>query len=121
MRSEYHISEDRYKTEEIMKVLAILDTNAYEVKMPDMNIQGAYKLASLAEHNCVPNAIKTTSSKCDMINYEHFSLLAEALFFLTFINFFFLLLLIIKRRVSTSDSSGSKRHSEGRAHLHELL
>jgi hypothetical protein len=31
--------------------------------MPKVNVQGCYKLASLAEHDCLPNAFKTTSSK----------------------------------------------------------
>lgn len=31
--------------------------------MPEVNIQGCYQLASLAEHSCMPNAFKTTSSK----------------------------------------------------------
>jgi len=68
IRMEFCITEELYSTDEIMKVMAILDTNAYEVKMPEMNIQGGYKLASLAEHSCTPNAIKTTSSKFLLIN-----------------------------------------------------
>lgn len=68
IRTEFRISEELHSTEEIMKVLAILDINAYEIKMPDLNVQGAYKLASLAEHSCVPNALKSTMSKFNDLN-----------------------------------------------------
>jgi len=63
IRTEFQIPEHAHSTDEVMKILAILNINAYEIKMPDVNIQGVYKLASLAEHNCVPNALKSTESK----------------------------------------------------------
>lgn len=63
LKDSFEIPPNRYEDLEMMKVLAILDTNAYEVKMPSVNIQGCYQTASLAEHKCVPNAFKITSSK----------------------------------------------------------
>ena len=47
----------------MLTIQAILDINAYEVRMPHTNIQASYALASLAEHNCTPNTHKTISSK----------------------------------------------------------
>jgi hypothetical protein len=63
VREQYGISQEQCTNAEILQILAIFDINAYEIKMPDVNVQGCYQLASLAEHSCVPNAFKATSSK----------------------------------------------------------
>lgn len=63
IRNEYLLSQEEYSSNDILKVQAILDINAYEVQLGDTNIQAAYKTASLAEHNCTPNAHKSICGK----------------------------------------------------------
>ena len=57
----YAVEDSSHSTEEIFWVTAILDIDAYEVKMPAVNIQRGKRVASLAEHSCLPNSFKTTS------------------------------------------------------------
>ena len=63
LRNEFGMKEEDFTTGEILDVQAVLDINAYEVRMPYVNIQASYAMARLAEHNCVPNTHKTISSK----------------------------------------------------------
>ena len=63
IRKQYGLDEDEYSTPEILHVQAALDINAYEVRMPDVNVQAIYAMARLVEHACVPNTHRTISSK----------------------------------------------------------
>ncbi|CAG7786534.1 unnamed protein product [Allacma fusca] len=62
LRTEFGMTEDKFTSDEMLDVQAVLDINAYEVRMPYVNIQASYSLARLAEHNCVPNTHKTIST-----------------------------------------------------------
>ncbi|XP_059478254.1 SET domain-containing protein SmydA-8-like [Neocloeon triangulifer] len=44
---------------EMLRLLAVLEVNAYEVRMPTNNVQAVYPVASLPEHNCIPNTFRT--------------------------------------------------------------
>ncbi|XP_065342468.1 SET domain-containing protein SmydA-8-like [Cloeon dipterum] len=43
---------------EMLRLLAVLEVNAYEVRMPTNNVQAVYPIASLPEHNCMPNTFR---------------------------------------------------------------
>ncbi|ODM97009.1 Protein msta, isoform B [Orchesella cincta] len=62
IRNEFGLTPTEFPKSEILVVQAILDINAYEVRMCDSNVQAVYTLASLAEHNCNPNTHKTICS-----------------------------------------------------------
>ena len=36
-----------------------METNAYEIRLPEINVQGIYPRAALFEHDCVPNTHRT--------------------------------------------------------------
>lgn len=59
--------EDEYETEIIEKVLGILDTNAFEIRLPDSSILGVYQKASLLEHNCIPNTHRTFDADLNLV------------------------------------------------------
>lgn len=59
--------EDEYETEVIEKVLGILDTNAFEIRLPDSSILGVYQKASLLEHDCVPNTHRTFDADLNLV------------------------------------------------------
>ncbi|KAF4527600.1 hypothetical protein B566_EDAN015154 [Ephemera danica] len=44
---------------EMLRLLAVLEVNAYEVRMPATNVQAVYPIASLPEHSCIPNTFRT--------------------------------------------------------------
>ena len=59
--------EDEYDTELIDKVLGILDTNAFEIRLPDSSILGVYQKASLLEHDCIPNTHRTFDADLNLV------------------------------------------------------
>ncbi|XP_045131510.1 uncharacterized protein LOC123516301 [Portunus trituberculatus] len=59
--------EEDYNTEVIEKVLGILDTNAFEIRLPDSSILGVYQKASLLEHDCIPNTHRTFDADLNLI------------------------------------------------------
>lgn len=64
IRSYFCLPEEQFSSLDILSVQAILDINSYEIRLPNSssNIQAAYQLASLAEHSCLPNTIRTVCS-----------------------------------------------------------
>lgn len=59
--------EDEYDTDTIEKVLGILDTNAFEIRLPDSSILGVYQNASLLEHDCIPNTHRTFDADLNLV------------------------------------------------------
>ncbi|KAK3849746.1 hypothetical protein Pcinc_042339, partial [Petrolisthes cinctipes] len=59
--------EEEYDTEIIEKVLGILDTNAFEIRLPDSSILGVYPSASLLEHDCIPNTHRTFDADLNLV------------------------------------------------------
>ncbi|KAG0724321.1 SET domain-containing protein SmydA-8, isoform A [Chionoecetes opilio] len=59
--------EDEFGTEIIDKVLGILDTNAFEIRLPDSSILGVYQKASLLEHDCIPNTHRTFDADLNLV------------------------------------------------------
>ncbi|XP_037072819.1 uncharacterized protein LOC119093909 [Pollicipes pollicipes] len=44
-----------------------MDTNAYEIRLPEINVQGIYPRAALFEHNCVPNTHRTFDADLTLV------------------------------------------------------
>ncbi|CAL4066087.1 unnamed protein product [Meganyctiphanes norvegica] len=59
--------EPTYSTELIQKVIGIIDTNAFEIRLPESCIQGVYQKGSLLEHNCIPNSHRTFDENLSLV------------------------------------------------------
>lgn len=59
--------EDEFDAELIQKVLGIIDTNAFEIRLPDSSIQGIYGNAAILEHNCVANTHRTFDADLNLV------------------------------------------------------
>uniref|UniRef100_A0A6A7FNU5 Protein msta-like n=2 Tax=Hirondellea gigas TaxID=1518452 RepID=A0A6A7FNU5_9CRUS len=58
---------DKYDEDLIKKILGIIDTNAYEIRLPDSSIQGIYSQASMLEHSCIPNTHRTFDADLNLV------------------------------------------------------
>ncbi|KAA0203419.1 hypothetical protein HAZT_HAZT011229 [Hyalella azteca] len=58
---------DRYDEDLIKKVLGIIDTNAFEIRLPDSSIQGVYSQGSMLEHSCIPNTHRTFDADLNLV------------------------------------------------------
>ena len=61
------LSIDRYEPEVIKKVLGIIDTNAFEIRLPDSSIQGIYAQGAMLEHSCIPNTHRTFDADLNLV------------------------------------------------------
>lgn len=57
----------RWEEEEVLKVAGIVQVNGHEVPLTDPAHVAIYDLASLVEHSCAPNLIKSFTSKGDLV------------------------------------------------------
>ena len=44
-----------------------METNAYEIRLPEINVQGVYTRAALFEHDCVPNTHRTFDENLTLV------------------------------------------------------
>lgn len=58
---------DKYDEDVIKKVLGILDTNAFEIRLPDSSIQGVYMQGAMLEHSCIPNTHRTFDADLNLV------------------------------------------------------
>ncbi|XP_069163542.1 uncharacterized protein [Procambarus clarkii] len=58
---------EEYDTETIEKVLGVIDTNAFEIRLPDSSILGVYEKASMLEHDCVTNTHRTFDADLNLV------------------------------------------------------
>lgn len=58
---------EQFDTATIEKVLGIIDTNAFEIRLPDSSILGVYGMAAILEHNCVPNTHRTFDADLNLV------------------------------------------------------
>lgn len=58
---------EQYETETIEKVLGVIDTNAFEIRLPDSSILGVYGTAALLEHDCIPNTHRTFDADLNLV------------------------------------------------------
>jgi len=58
---------DKYDQELIKKVLGIIDTNAFEIRLPDSSIQGVFSQGAMLEHSCIPNTHRTFDADLNLV------------------------------------------------------
>jgi len=58
---------DRYDEDLIKKILGIIDTNAFEIRLPDSSIQGVYSQGAMLEHSCIPNTHRTFDADLNLV------------------------------------------------------
>ncbi|KAF2365894.1 Zinc finger MYND-type [Trinorchestia longiramus] len=58
---------ERYDEELIKKVLGIIDTNAFEIRLPDSSIQGVFGQGAMLEHSCIPNTHRTFDADLNLV------------------------------------------------------
>jgi len=58
---------DKYEEDVIKKVLGVLDTNAFEIRLPDSSIQGVYSQGAMLEHSCIPNTHRTFDADLNLV------------------------------------------------------
>ncbi|KAK8749838.1 hypothetical protein OTU49_015582 [Cherax quadricarinatus] len=58
---------EQFDTEIIEKVLGIIDTNGFEIRLPDSSILGVYATASMLEHDCVTNTHRTFDADLNLV------------------------------------------------------
>ncbi|XP_066950946.1 uncharacterized protein [Macrobrachium rosenbergii] len=51
----------------IQKILGIIDTNAFEIRLPDSSILGVFSQASLLEHDCIANTHRTFDADLNLV------------------------------------------------------
>ncbi|MCL4144495.1 UNVERIFIED_CONTAM: hypothetical protein GTU68_042503 [Idotea baltica] len=56
-----------YSEELINQVLGIIDTNGFEIRLPDSSILGVYSVGSMLEHSCVPNTHRTFDADLNLV------------------------------------------------------
>ncbi|KAB7494068.1 Protein msta, isoform A [Armadillidium nasatum] len=56
-----------YSEELINQILGIIDTNAFEIRLPDSSIMGVYATGSLLEHSCIPNTHRTFDADLNLV------------------------------------------------------
>ncbi|KAF0291395.1 SET domain-containing protein SmydA-8, isoform A [Amphibalanus amphitrite] len=49
------------------RICGIMETNAYEIRLPEINVQGVYARAALFEHDCVPNTHRTFDENLTLV------------------------------------------------------
>lgn len=58
---------DKYDEDLIKKVLGIIDTNAFEIRLPDSSIQGVFSQGAMLEHSCIPNTHRTFDADLNLV------------------------------------------------------
>lgn len=58
---------EQFDAELIQKILGILDTNAFEIRLPDSSILGVFAQASLLEHDCIANTHRTFDADLNLV------------------------------------------------------
>jgi len=58
---------DKYNDEIMAKVLGIIDTNAFEIRLPDSSIQGVFSQGAMLEHSCIPNTHRTFDADLNLV------------------------------------------------------
>ena len=56
-----------YDPELIQQVLGIIDTNGFEIRLPDSAIMGVYATGSMLEHSCIPNTHRTFDADLNLV------------------------------------------------------
>ena len=56
-----------FDADTIQKIVGILDTNAFEIRLPDSSIQGVYGEGAMMEHSCVPNTHRTFDADLKLV------------------------------------------------------
>ena len=51
----------------IQQVLGIIDTNGFEIRLPDSQIMGLYGSAAMLEHSCIPNTHRTFDADLNLV------------------------------------------------------
>lgn len=60
---------DELSEEEILRVASILDTNAFEVRIPskDLKVRGLFLDTAMVSHDCVPNTRHVFDNNCQIV------------------------------------------------------
>lgn len=63
----HRLKVEKYDEDTIKKVLGIIDTNAFEIRLPDSSIQGVFSQGAMLEHSCIPNTHRTFDADLNLV------------------------------------------------------
>ncbi|KAK7084159.1 hypothetical protein SK128_004824 [Halocaridina rubra] len=58
---------EQFDADQIQKILGIVDTNGFEIRLPDSSILGVYPQGSMIEHDCIANTHRTFDADLNLV------------------------------------------------------